>query len=139
MKFQVVFQTADPNGLAAFWRTALHYVSEPPPSGFSTWEEFADRTGVDLSKADIDSAIDPGGHGPRLFFERIDQPTIGDAVHLDINAATREQSPDEARSTIDAEAARLEAAGATTVKIVSRKDRYWVEMTDPDGNWFCVQ
>ena len=84
------------------------------------------------------SAIDSEGHGPRLLFGRIDQPTIGNAVHIAIKAATGQQAPADARRTIDAEAARLGAAGETTTKVVERGDRYWIEMTDPDGNWLCI-
>lgn len=139
MTIQIVFQTTNPRRLANFWRVALRYIHESPPEGFSSWEDFAARTGLDLGDADIDSAVDPEGHGPRLLFERVDKPTIGDAIHLDINASTRGQDPAEARKAVDVEVARLEAVGASTTKIVEREDRYWVEMTDPDGNWLCIQ
>jgi hypothetical protein len=38
-KIQVVFDAAEPEKLAEFWRLALDYVVEPPPegSGLLTW------------------------------------------------------------------------------------------------------
>jgi hypothetical protein len=111
---QVVFAASDPGRLADFWRTALHYEVEPPPQGYATWEEFAEAHGIQLeAETDIDSAIDPNGVGPRLLFER-DDPHPRGAIHLDINAVGMEiRSAEERKSMIDAEVARLTAAGAT--------------------------
>lgn len=136
---QVVFATRDPARLAAFWRRALHYVAEPPPEGFSSWEEFAEANDISLeAETDIDSAVDPDGVGPRLLFER-DDPAQRGAVHLDVNAAGRGGSAEERRSIIDAEVARLGDAGAATTRVVDHDGMYWVEMTDPEGNSLCVQ
>jgi hypothetical protein len=138
-RIQVVFAAKDPERLATFWRTALNYGSEPPPPGFETWEAFAQANGIDLQAGtDIDSAIDPDGVGPRLLFER-DTPHPSGAVHLDVNATTRGLSVAERKPMVDAEVARLVAAGATKTKVVDREDHYWVELEDPEGNWFCVQ
>src|SRR5437773_2845412 len=38
---QVTFDAADPVGLAGFWKTVLGYIEEPPPEGWSTWEDWA--------------------------------------------------------------------------------------------------
>lgn len=113
--------------------------AEPPPEGYETWEEFAEAQGINLeSGTDIDSAIDPDRTGPRLLFER-DDPHPRGAVHLDINVAAGFRTVQERRSIVDEEVARLTAAGAITTRVVDREDHYWVEMTDPEGNWFCVQ
>ena len=105
MQMQIVFQTRNPSRLADFWRHALRYVREPPPDGYATWDDFAKQAGVDLTDANVDAAVDPFGCGPRLLFERVENPTIGNAVHLDINVATRAQAVDDARVTIDVEVA----------------------------------
>ena len=138
-RIQIVFQTPQPRRLAEFWRTALGYVTEPPPDGHESWELFAAETGIDLGDNDIDSAIDPDGHGPRFLFERVDEPTFGNALHLDINVTRRNEPPATARGAIDRKAGELQTLGAVTQRIVDTADRYWVEMTDPDGNWFCIQ
>jgi hypothetical protein len=138
-RVQVVFAAKDPGRLAAFWRTALNYEAEAPPAGYDTWDAFAQASGLDLKAgSDIDSAIDPDGVGPRLFFER-DTPRASGVVHLDVNAAAGRSPVAERRTTIDAEVERLLAAGATKGRVVDRDDEYWVEMEDPEGNWFCIQ
>jgi hypothetical protein len=138
-RIQVVFAARDPERLATFWRAALNYGPEPPPPGYETWEAFAEANGIDLEAGtDIDSAIDPDGVGPRLLFER-DTPHPSGAVHLDVNAAAGGKSVAERKEVDNGEVARLVAAGATKTKVVDREDHYWVEMEDPEGNWFCVQ
>jgi glyoxalase superfamily protein len=138
-RIQVVFAAKDPERLAAFWRTALNYEPEPPPPGYDTWEAFAEANGIDLQAgSDIDSAIDPDGVGPRLLFER-DTPHASGAVHLDVNAAAGRSSLAERKQIVNAEVERLLAVGATKTKVVDRDDHYWVELEDPEGNWFCVQ
>ena len=137
-RIQIVFAAKDPERLAAFWRTALNYDVEPPPPGYDTWEAFAADHDIDLTAgSDIDSAIDPEGVGPRLLFER-DTPRASGVVHLDVNAAAGKPLA-ERKVLIDAEVERLRRAGATKTKVVDREDQYWIEMEDPEGNWFCVQ
>jgi hypothetical protein len=136
---QVVFASREPSRLATFWRTALRYKEEDPPSGFATWEEFAEPHGIDLAAGtDIDSAVDPDGVGPRLLFER-DDPHARGILHLDVNVGRRGQPLEERRALVDAEADRLKAAGVAVTRVVDREGHYWVEMTDSEGNWFCVQ
>ena len=38
IEFQVTFDSADPAAHAAFWAEALHYVPQPPPAGFDSWD-----------------------------------------------------------------------------------------------------
>jgi hypothetical protein len=138
-RIQVVFAAKNPGRLATFWQTALHYEPEAPPPGYDTWEAFATANGLDLTAGtDIDSAVDPDGVGPRLLFER-DTPRPSGAVHLDVNATTPGASVAERRQRVEAEVDRLLAAGATQTKVVERDGQYWIEMEDPEGNWFCVQ
>jgi Glyoxalase-like domain len=59
---QVVFDAAEPEKLAEFWGLALGYVSEPPPEGFESWEEFARSAGIAEEQfGDVASRIDPAG------------------------------------------------------------------------------
>jgi hypothetical protein len=135
---QVVFAADNPARLAEFWRLALGYTSEPPPLGFESWEDFARVNDIPLTADDIDSAIDPAGTGPRLLFER-DEPRPRGAVHLDVNASSKGMSMADKKAAVDETVERLVAAGATKTRVVDREREYWVELTDPEGNWFCVQ
>jgi hypothetical protein len=137
-RIQVVFAAKDPGRLAAFWREALDYAAEPPPAGFASWEEFAAANNIQLEAGtDIDSAVDPDGVGPRFLFEREDPKARG-GVHLDVNAGTG-RPLGERKKIVDEEVHRLIRAGATRMRVVDNDDNYWIELTDPEGNWFCVQ
>jgi len=71
-KIQVVFDAAEPEKLAEFWGLALGYVTEPPPEGFASWEEFARDAGIPEEDFGAQaSRIDPAGEGPRLYFQRV--------------------------------------------------------------------
>ena len=41
--FQLVIDAKAPELLARFWAAALGYVLEPPPEGFATWDDSAER------------------------------------------------------------------------------------------------
>lgn len=71
----------------------------------------------------------PGG--PRLAFQKVDDPTPGkNRAHLDLVVPV---------GGLDAEAERLVDAGATLVAERSMGDDFrWVTLSDPDGNQFCV-
>src|SRR4051812_21275145 len=89
---QIVFAAKDPRRLAEFWRAAVGYVSEPPPEGFETWDDFLRANNLPPSTGDdIDSAIDPTGVGPRILVER-DEPHPRGAVHLDVTVSSRGMS-----------------------------------------------
>src|SRR5215208_5766790 len=122
---QIVFATKNPQRVAEFWRAALGYVSEPPPEGFESWEEFLRANNLPPSTAlDVDSAIDPAGVGPRLFFER-DEPHARGAVHLDVNASSRGMGLADKKSRVDETVERLEVAGATKGRVVDNGREYW--------------
>ena len=66
--------------------------------------------------------------GPRLGFQRVDDPTPGkNRVHLALVAADR-----------DAEVERLRSQGAALVARHELPDFTWVVLADPEGNQFCV-
>lgn len=139
-KLQVVFDTDDPAMLADFWATALGYVIQPPPEGFASWDDWA--TAMEIPRENWNDAralVDPDGHGPRLFFQKVQEgKTAKNRVHLDVSVTSGGTS-DEGRTVIREEAQRLEAAGATTVGPVEERGEYWIVMLDPGGNEFCLQ
>ena len=142
-KVQVVFDCASPGKLARFWAAALGYQVQPPPEGFSTWEEFAIAHNVPRDQWDAQSAIVDSGGGPRIFFQRVPEPkTVKNRVHLDINASTATNAPtdrDARRKTVDEEVERLIGLGATRLRVMEKMGEYWTVMADPEGNEFCVQ
>jgi hypothetical protein len=129
---QVTFDCADPGRLAEFWAVALGYVVQPPPEGYDSWPAFLTAIGVPESEWDSRSAcVDPDGRGPRLFFQRVPEgKTAKNRVHLDVNVG---------RDRVAGEVSRLVAAGATRVREHDDGGEYWVVMTDPEGNEFCLQ
>ena len=150
-KIQVTFDAAEPEKLAAFWGLALGYVTEPPPEGFASWEEFARDAGIleeDFGK--VASRIDPAGEGPRLYFQRVpENKTAKNRVHLDISVAGRHvrghrvhaahQARDEARKRLVSEhVERLFEAGATLAWRTDDVRGSSVTLYDPEGNEFCV-
>ena len=61
----VTFACEDPAALCAFWSAALSYqVQEAPPAFMEAWL----AAGRDPNGAA--AAVDPAGHGPRLFFHK---------------------------------------------------------------------
>jgi predicted enzyme related to lactoylglutathione lyase len=63
-----------------------------------------------------------------LAFQKVDQPTPGkNQLHMDVVA-----------DDLDAEVARLLAAGAGRVAERGDASFRWVTLTDPAGNEFCV-
>jgi len=138
-KLQIVFAAKDPKRVAAFWRAALDYGEEPPPPPFETWDDFLRANSLPPDTGnDIDSAIDPEGVQPRILVER-DEPDPRGAVHLDVNVNTGDTPATKRRSNVDAAVQRFEGFGATKTRVVDHDGQYWIEMTDPEGNWFCVQ
>jgi len=140
---QVTFDCADPDALARFWAAVLGYQVQPPPPGFDTWEAALAAFGVPESEWNSRSAAIPadGENGPRLFFQRVPEPkTVKNRVHLDVRAAPG-LTGDERMAALDAEATRLEAAGATRAYRVEpdgRMEAGFITMHDPEGNEFCL-
>lgn len=135
----ITFYADDPAALARFWGAVFGYPE-------MTWDEplkgellAAGLTEADLAKRGV--AEDPDGVGPRLFFHHASDAKAGrNRLHLDISA-TPGRSP--SRDELDAEKDRLVALGATVVRLVDQMwgpwpDTYY-QMTDPEGNEFCLQ
>lgn len=139
-KIQVTFDAADPARLAAFWKLALSYDHEPPPPGYATWEDLARDRGIPEEEfGDQASLIDPGGEGPRLYFQRVPEAkTAKNRVHLDVRVAGREVRGEERQRLVEEHVTRLMAAGATEAWRTSDARGRAVVMRDPEGNEFCV-
>ena len=136
---QVTFDAADPARLAGFWKRALGYIEEPPPEGWSTWEDWAHEQQIPEERWNDQRAIvDPDGVGPRVFFQKVPEgKTAKNRVHLDVRAAPGLDA-DARWERLRGEAERLIEAGAT--KLYEREERgaFWITMQDPEGNEFCL-
>jgi predicted enzyme related to lactoylglutathione lyase len=103
---------ADPERLATFWASALHY-----------------RAGRYHHPYLVLS--DPSRKSPELVLQKVPEPKRGkNRMHLDLFG------PD-----IEQEARRMEALGARRISIEPISgptgDR-WIVLADPEGNEFCV-
>ena len=139
---QVTFDCADPDRLASFWAQALGYRKQDPPEGYTTWPEFLAAQGIPEDQWNSASAIvDPEGRGPRLYFQRVPEPkVVKNRVHLDLNISGGPHVPlQERRVHVNAAVDRLRGVGATQLRPVEERGEYWVVMSDPEGNEFCLQ
>lgn len=138
-QFQLVIDARDPVMVAEFWRTALGYEREPAPAGYDTWQDFAEGNNIPREEWP-DSAIDPEGLRPRLFFQPVpEKKELKNRLHIDINAAAGCTSPDARRFAVDEEIKRLIDAGASVATRVDSGSEYRAVMHDPEDNEFCVQ
>lgn len=134
--FDLTLDCANAAVLAAFYRTALGYVDEPPPAPFATRAEwlasFGEPEGSDDDGAWLRS---PDGTGPRLSILKVPEPkTAKNRLHLDIRVPGH-GTDDERWARVRAEADRLLAAGAT---VLDAAEGHHVVMADPEDNEFCV-
>jgi environmental stress-induced protein Ves len=138
---QLTVDCADPQALAQFWRSALHYVPEPPPPGHATWESWLAATGVPRSAWDDGASIcDPEGNGPTLYFQTVPEPKrVKNRLHLDLDVAVRSDPVAVRAADVEAEVGRLTALGATIVGRVTDHDHFHVTMGDPEGNEFDLR
>ena len=113
----VVFDAADPAGLAGFWAEAL---------GWSITVDEPDEVEIKL-----EGAPDWGDGGPpALVFVPVNDPKAGkNRVHLDLASASLEDQ----HRIVD----RLLEGGARRVDI-GQEDTPWFVLADPEGNEFCV-
>jgi hypothetical protein len=114
----------DPQRLAAFWASALGYVTEPGDD---------DPDGA--------SIVDPDGNGPAIGWLRVPEgKSAKNRLHIDIRVAGKDPwDLAERERLIRAKVPELVALGATVV----REEHYeetlgHVVMLDPEGNEFCV-
>ena len=137
---QITLDCSDPAALAAFWAAALDYEVQPPPPGFDTWDDALRAFGVPESEWNSRSAIVAEGR-PRVFFQRVPEGKLSkNRVHLDLRVAEG-RSGDERMQTLEAEASRLEALGASRAYRIEpdgAMEQGFITMRDPEGNEFCL-
>lgn len=138
---QVVIDCADPAALSTFWADVLHYLLQPPPDGYDSWQAALTDWGVPESDWNSASAIvDPDGVGPRIYFQRVPEAkAVKNRLHLDVGASGGRAVPIEERKVqVDSEVARLIELGARRLESVEELGGYHVVMQDPESNEFCV-
>jgi hypothetical protein len=144
VRFQLVIDCRDPEPLASFWAAALGYEFEPPPEGFTDWDDYWRDVGVGEEDLGIgqDRIIDPDGSGPRIWFQVVPElKAVKNRFHLDISVGGGRAVPlDTRRQRVDAEAERLAGLGASFVRVLSEEglDHYAIAMQDPEGNEFDI-
>lgn len=139
-RVQVVIDCSDPDHLARFWAAALGYQLQSPPDGHESWDDFLRAMNIPEDEWNSASAIvDPDGNGPRLYFQRVPEAkSVKNRVHLDLNQGTGDTPAQERRRLVDAAVERLTELGASEIRRVEQRGEYWVTMSDPEGNEFCV-
>jgi hypothetical protein len=143
VRFTLVIDCADPDGLARFWAAALGYELAPVPAGFATWNDFYRTMGVPEEELvdGADRISDPEGHGPSIWFHALPEAkVVKNRLRLDIHASGGWTNPIEIRrKRVDAEASRLAGLGATITGALSEEGlHYAVGMKDPEGNEFDI-
>nr|WP_245885200.1 VOC family protein [Kineococcus rhizosphaerae] len=141
-RFQVTFDCADPARMAGFWAQVLGYVVQPPPAPFASWPEALAAWGVPAERhGDASAVVDPEGVGPRIYFQRVPEPKVAkNRVHLDVRAAPGLAGA-ERMAALEAEAARLVAAGARVLARCAPApplESGHLVLADPEGNEFCL-
>ncbi|WP_454043764.1 VOC family protein [Cellulosimicrobium sp. Marseille-Q8652] len=141
VEVQVTFDAADPRALGGFWCEVLGYVEQPPPEGFATWEEALASWGVPPERAgDQYAIVDPDGRGPRVYLQRVPEPkTAKNRVHLDVNVGAGAADDAARAERVRARARHLVGRGAAVQREVEQDGEFWVVLTDPEGNEFCLQ
>ncbi|MDQ4116981.1 MAG: VOC family protein [Actinomycetota bacterium] len=139
---QITFDCSDPAALSAFWAEVLGYHVPGPPGGFATWPEALEAFGVPPERRNDASAVeDPGGVGPRLFFQRVPEPKqVKNRVHVDVRAAPGLEG-DARMAALEAEADRLVGLGAKRLQRFEPSPPLaagHVVLADPEGNEFCL-
>jgi hypothetical protein len=128
---QITVDARDPRRLAAFWAVALGYVLQPPQPGYLV------PSGSGSGTEQYTAIVDPTGLGPRLLFQRVPEPkSLKNRVHLDVNAG---HGATDRRAAVRAHVAQLVAAGATVQREMQEQSGWWIVLTDPEGNEFCLQ
>ena len=105
----VVIDCADPQGLARFWAAATGHALH---SDFDDWA----------------SVLGEGERLIRIGFQKVPEgKVVKNRVHVDLGA-----------SDIEAEAARIEALGATRRWVSDDPEDPFIVLADPEDNEFCV-
>ena len=111
---EIVVDSRDPEGLAAWWAEVLGY-------RVLSREEGAVEIGPEAGF---------GGPAPTLVFGPVGElaPARG-RLHIDVNATDRDQ---------EAELQRLLDLGAVPADVGQTGDEGWHVLADPEGNVFCL-
>ena len=110
-KLGLVLDCTDPDALGRFWADALGYTNAGRFGGY-----------VVLLPSE------PGP--PKLLLQQVPEAKAGkNRMHADLHV-----------DDIEAEAARLQALGATRVEpgTTTELGTTWILMADPEGNEFCI-
>ena len=116
---------------------------EPVPGGFASWDDYWRSVGVPDEDLGIgtDSIVEPGGHGPRIWFQIVPEAkTVKNRLHLDVHASSGCPLPIE---TPGSSGRRGGPAGqprghAGPGAQAPGLDHYGVAMQDPEGNEFDI-
>ena len=140
--FQIAVDSATPHDLADWWAETLGWVLEPTDEAFirrmiaeghaSEAETImhngalAWRDGAAIRHPDAPSGLTR----PRILFQFVPEPkTVKNRWHLDVRVG---------EENVESEVAKLTERGATFLHKASQGPHWWVTMTDPEGNEFCV-
>jgi len=140
--FQITVDSSRPHELADWWAETLGWVVEPSDEsfirrmiaeGYATEDETTThngalvwRAGAAIRHPDVPSGL----ARPRLLFQLVpEKKTVKNRWHLDVRVG---------EENIESEVAKLTARGATFLHKSSQGPHWWVTMTDPEGNEFCV-
>jgi hypothetical protein len=131
--FQITFDCVDAGAMCRFWSVALDYIEEPPPAGYLSWADYLRANDIAIPpEGSIGAIVDRDGIGPRVLFVRVpERKIVKNRVHLDLRAG---RSDDVKLAKVT----ELIAAGATQVRRIEENGQWWMVMTDPEGNEFCV-
>jgi hypothetical protein len=130
--------------MARFWADALRYQLEMPPTGFDSWRDYWESIGIPGAEvADgYDAIVAPRGEGPRIWFQRVPEVKAGkNRLHFDVLVGGGRSVPlHRRRGRVNAEADRLEALGATVLRVVDSPEQghFAIAMADPEGNEFDI-
>lgn len=134
--------------MVRFWSRALHYLPEPPPPGHSTWREYWQSAGVPEAQlppgaGDFpESLIDPGGRGPRIWFQAVPEAKIiKNRLHLDLLVGGGQSTAfAQRRRAVTGEAERLVPLGATVREVhdLPEMGHFSIGMLDIEGNEFDI-
>ena len=146
--WQLTIDAHDPTRLVEFWAPALGYEVQPPPDGFTSWNDWYLSKGVPEDELDpdrdaVDRIWDPTGAGPRIWFQIVpEQKSVKNRFHLDIYPTGRDpdMSFERRHAVVEAKVAELVGRGASVRNrsVDEQANRYAVGMFDPEGNEFCV-
>ena len=144
-RIQIVIDSADCHGLAAFWAAATGYLDEDIDAfvrgaldqGYATREDVVEVDGklrwnglASLRHPDDPADANNVGQGRRILLQEVPEPkTVKDRIHLDLIVGP------EARP---AEVERLVGLGASVLREVAEHGSEFTVMADPEGNEFCV-